>query len=120
MAIYKILDNWTKKIEPIAQYNFAIESAELRELGICKDTHTWLYIRYKSMLLSLYRYSVEELDDFSSIRIYGPSISGKDFWVNVVLGQSLYNKRLNKWWDGFKNEEKNVKWYRTSAGLGYN
>lgn len=32
---------------------------------------------------------------------YGPSGSGKSSWVRRVHGQSLFNKAINKWFDGY-------------------
>lgn len=46
-----------------------------------------------------------KLTELDNKWIYGPTGTGKTTAVLETYGESLYDKPLNKWWDGYKGEE---------------
>lgn len=65
--------------------------------------HPGIYLRYKKTLESLISCNNVNLAESCGVWICGPPRCGKDFAVRNL--KSLYIKALNKWWDGYKNEE---------------
>nr|QTE03386.1 MAG: replication-associated protein [Luscinia calliope CRESS-DNA-virus sp.] len=82
----------------------AIKQAENGDIDTVKSSHPGLYLRYKKTLESLRRVNTDELNDSCGIWMFGPPRSGKDYAVMSKF-KSLFNKPLNKWWDGYTGEE---------------
>lgn len=77
-------------------------AAENGDISTIKDHHPGIYLRYKTNILSSIKFDVEELDSSCGVWIAGPPRCGKDASVRKI--GNIYNKNLNKWWDGYRNE----------------
>lgn len=86
------------------KFTSVIRLAETGELEELKQLYPGIFVRYKRTLESLLRYTDDELVDSCRVWICGPPRCGKDYGVRQKY-KSLYSKPLNKWWDGYQNEE---------------
>jgi len=69
-----------------------------------------LYIRYQSSFKRIRREDVKRPDDLApsqtyGVWIWGPSGTGKSHKARTEYG-NVYLKDLNKWWDGYDQEDK--------------
>lgn len=85
------------------KFRDALRLAGIGELGRIRELYPALYLRYKATLESSACYTLANLDDSCGVWICGPPRSSKDFAIRAL--DSLFVKPLNKWWDGYKNEE---------------
>ncbi|AXL65897.1 replication-associated protein [Spinybacked orbweaver circular virus 1] len=76
--------------------------AESGNIADIKEEYPGLFIRYKTNILSSVKFRVEELKSSCGVWICGPPRCGKDYAVRKL--NSVYVKPLNKWWDGYNNE----------------
>ncbi|UOK21044.1 replication associated protein [Chifec virus UA13_110] len=86
-------------------FKASILAAEKGDLASVKDAYPGVYLRYKKTLESLRSVSSVELSGSCGFWLCGPPRSGKDFAVMEKYKGSLFNKPLNKWWDGYEGEE---------------
>nr|QTE03483.1 MAG: replication-associated protein [Ficedula mugimaki CRESS-DNA-virus sp.] len=80
-----------------------LRKAEAGEIAEIKEAYPGMYLRYKATILSSLKCDVTELDGSCGVWINGPPRSGKDYAVRQL--DSVYNKMLNKWWCGYRNEK---------------
>ncbi|AXL65901.1 replication-associated protein [Golden silk orbweaver associated circular virus 1] len=77
--------------------------AESGNITCIKDTYPGVYLRYKATLLSSLVCNTTDLKNSCGVWLCGPPRSGKDYAVRQL--DNVYMKMLNKWWDGYKNED---------------
>lgn len=82
----------------------AVELAKAGDYAAMLDKCPGLYVRYKANFEALRVMDTTELSDSCGVWISGPPRCGKDYAVRQ-LGKSLFNKALNKWWDGYAGED---------------
>lgn len=85
------------------KFKEVISLAKSGKITEIEDNHPGLYLRYKRTLETLKEFDKSELNGSCGVWINGPPRSGKDFAVRS-LGD-VFNKPLNKWWDGYGGEE---------------
>ncbi|AXL65903.1 replication-associated protein [Longjawed orbweaver circular virus 1] len=81
----------------------ALAKAKAGDFDSIEENHPGVFLRYRGTLLSCFKYNVVELLNSCGVWICGPPRSGKDYSVRKL--SSLYIKPLNKWWDGYMNED---------------
>lgn len=81
-----------------------IEWAELGDLESIKEEFPQVYLRYLPQLRSMARPDVSILPELQHEWWYGPTGTGKSskLWRDYPIH---YQKELNKWWDGYDNED---------------
>jgi len=72
--------------------------------GTAEEEYPGEFIRYHSTLLKLYEPDLKILDSYSGLWYCGPPGTGKSKTARAMY-PDLYDKLLNKWWDGYKDEE---------------
>lgn len=79
--------------------------------GTAEDEYPAEFIRYHStltrlfsLILRLYKSPVQTLPEYSGVWAYGKPGTGKSRWARDAY-TGLYDKLINKWWDGYSNEE---------------
>lgn len=73
------------------------------DITAIKEDYPGDFLRYKKSIESSILYNNVELDDSCGYWIVGPPRCGKDYAVRKF--GNYYSKPLNKWWDGYTNEE---------------
>lgn len=86
----------------VDKFRDLLDKAEAGKISDIKADYPGLYIRYKNTLQSALICDTTELNNSCGVWLYGPPRSGKDYAVRQLTG--VYNKMLNKWWCGYKNE----------------
>lgn len=84
-----------------AHYADVIRSAKE---GSCESEYPSEFLRYYNVINKLYRPKLADLDEYSAYWYVGPPGSGKSRSARARY-PGLYNKLLNKWWDGYEHEE---------------
>ena len=95
----------TAAMESSAKYKDAISMARVGDFDKIQDTYPDLWLRYCSAFLkthSLAKRNVEQLVELDNLWIYGPPGTGKSKYAFGL--PNIYNKPLNKWWDGYNGE----------------
>jgi len=72
--------------------------------GTTEDEYPREFIQYNAVLGRLYQPSIQALDSFSGLWFYGKPGAGKSRLARYLYPES-YDKLLNKWWDGYVDEE---------------
>lgn len=85
------------------QFGDVLRKAANGEITSIKEEHPGIYLRYKATLLSEISFTTTELSNSCGVWLVGPPRSGKDYAVRQL--KSVYSKNLNKWWDGYRNED---------------
>ncbi|GBN60472.1 Replication-associated protein, partial [Araneus ventricosus] len=80
-----------------------LAAAEEGDVDAIKRDYPGLYLRYQKNILSSVAFRTRELENSCGVWICGPPRRGKDAGVRR-LGD-VYSKPLNKWWDGYRDEE---------------
>lgn len=86
-----------------SKFGDLLAKAERGEIDALKAEYPGQYIRYKANILSSMQFSTDQLSNSCGVWISGPPRTGKDFSVRKL--KSVYIKSLNKWWDGYRNED---------------
>lgn len=86
------------------RWRFIIDQAELGNLEAVKDEYPGEYLRYFEKLRSLARRPTVILNELENEWWYGSTGTGKSRRV-WELYPDHYGKQLNKWWDGYSDEE---------------
>lgn len=89
-------------------FKSAISLAKEGKIDEVADVYPGIYLRYKRTLESMLKFSDTDLSRSCGYWLYGPPRCGKDYGVREFAkekGERLFNKPLNKWWDGYRNEE---------------
>lgn len=86
------------------RWKFIIERAELGDLNAIKDEYPGEYLRYFEKLRSLHRRPLFSIPTLQNEWWWGPTGTGKSrkVWEDYP---EHYAKMLNKWWDGYQDEE---------------
>lgn len=77
--------------------------AECGDIAGIKAEYPGIYLRYKANILSSQQFNREPLDNSCGVWICGPPRIGKDYAVRKF--SPLFVKSLNKWWDGYSNQD---------------
>ena len=72
--------------------------------GTCDKEFPREYIQYNSTIMRLYAPAVESIDVYTGLWWHGPPGTGKSRKARLDY-PGLYDKLLNKWWDGYVDEE---------------
>ncbi len=87
------------------RWRFIVDKAEEGDLEAIKDEYPGEYLRYYDKLRCLRRREPNILHgDLQNEWWYGPTGTGKSRRVWELYPEH-YQKQLNKWWDGYNNEE---------------
>lgn len=81
-----------------------LAAAETGDLDTIKETYPGIYLRYKNSLETLYKRDTAKLTEPCGVWIFGAPGTGKDFSVFELFGEELYVENINKWWDGYVNQ----------------
>jgi len=84
-----------------AHYADVIRSAEE---GTCKTEYPIEFLRYNGTIRRMHKPKLEDLKEYSAYWYVGPPGSGKSRSARASY-PGLYNKLINKWWDGYEGEE---------------
>lgn len=79
-----------------------LTKAEHGDIAGIKEEYPGIFLRYKTNIISCVTFRTEELTNSCGVWICGPPRCGKDLGVRK-LG-NVFNKSLNKWWDGYNNQ----------------
>lgn len=74
------------------------------EDGTVKEQHPEIYIKYNGTCNRLLKRKVEDNEELCGEWYYGESGTGKSRSARTTY-PDLYDKLLNKWWDGYQEEE---------------
>ncbi|GFQ90390.1 replication-associated protein [Trichonephila clavata] len=85
------------------KFGDVLNLAESGQIGAIKEAYPGVYLRYKATLLSSLVCNTTDLKNSCGVWLCGPPRSGKDYAVRQLNG--VYMKMLNKWWDGYKNDD---------------
>lgn len=86
------------------QWQFVLECAESGDLERIKDEYPGIYFRYYDRLRSFKRRERNILDNLENEWWFGPTGTGKSRTVWDKYPEH-YGKQLNKWWDGYQDED---------------
>lgn len=86
------------------RWRFIIERAEIGDLGSIRDEYPGEYFRYYDRLKSFRLRDRDILPEITNEWWYGPTGTGKSRLVWEQFPDH-YGKQLNKWWDGYEDEE---------------
>lgn len=86
------------------RWRFILERAECGDLGSIRDEYPGEFIRYYDRLRSLRQRKPDILDVLENEWWYGPTGTGKSQRVWAEHPEH-YGKQLNKWWDGYQDED---------------
>lgn len=94
---------------PVAPSGKGKLTAELRwallKAGAFEELPPENYQRYKAIALDIRSKEMVDLDNLDNLWIYGTSGCGKSRYVRDNYPRDeLYDKLLNKWWDGYQHE----------------
>lgn len=101
-------DEWgelpEKKRNSKERWHFILDHAESGDLKSVRDEYPGDYLRYHDRLRSLKKRQPAIIADLCNEWWYGPTGTGKSrkIWEDYP---EHYGKQLNKWWDGYEDEE---------------
>lgn len=72
--------------------------------GTCEEEYPREFIQYNATINRLYSPQVESIDQYTGLWWYGAPGTGKSRKAREDY-PDLYDKLLNKWWDGYVDEE---------------
>lgn len=64
----------------------------------------YIKVRNAVQIYNMVNKDHEPLEELDNHWIYGPTGVGKSMGVRKQYGMSLYDKQMNKWWDGYNGE----------------
>ena len=95
------VDRVTQKRDQKAHYADVIRAAQE---GTAKEEYPSEFLRYHGTITRMYKPKLASLDEYSAYWYVGPPGTGKSRSARHQY-PDLYNKLINKWWDGYDNEE---------------
>lgn len=90
-----------QRLNQIERWRDVIRAAEQ---GTAKEEYPREFVQYNSTITRLYIPSLSTLESYSGLWYVGPPGSGKSRAARADF-PGLYNKLINKWWDGYNEEE---------------
>lgn len=72
--------------------------------GTAEQEYPMEFLRYHGTITRMYKPKLEDLPEYSAYWYVGPPGSGKSRSARAKY-PGLYNKLINKWWDGYEHEE---------------
>lgn len=72
--------------------------------GTCETEYPQEFLRYYGTIKRMYKPQLEDLAEYSAYWYVGPPGTGKSRKARQQY-PGLYNKLINKWWDGYEHEE---------------
>jgi len=88
-------------IDQKEQWRAIIASAEA---GKAKEEYPRQWVQYNNTLTRLYSPALADLPSYTGLWFYGPPGTGKSRAARARF-PGFYDKLINKWWDGYSNEE---------------
>lgn len=92
----------------VAKSNLWKEAIKSAREGTIEETHPSVYVQYNRFCIAerAAHRKLESLEDVCGIWLWGPSGTGKTSAVFQTFGiDNVYDKGVNKWWDGYRDEE---------------
>jgi hypothetical protein len=72
--------------------------------GTAEDEYPREFVQYNSCISRLYQPSLQTIDSYSGLWFFGRPGTGKSRTARADF-PGLYDKLVNKWWDGYAGEE---------------
>ena len=93
-----------RKEQHAAQKEHYADVIRAAKEGTCEEEYPAEFLRYHGTIDKLYSPDLKDIDSYCGFWYYGPPGSGKSLAARKNY-PGAYDKLLNKWWDGYKNEE---------------
>jgi len=93
-----------RKEQAIGQKEHYADVIRSAKEGTCETEYPQEFLRYHGTIKRMYRPKLEDLAEYSAYWYVGPPGTGKSRKARDLY-PGLYNKLLNKWWDGYEHED---------------
>ena len=93
-----------RKAQAKSQKDHYADVIRAAEEGTCKEEYPAEFLRYNGVITRMYQPKLAALDEYSAYWYVGPPGSGKSRSARAEY-PDLYNKLINKWWDGYNHEK---------------
>ena len=94
----------TSKEQGLKQKELWTDVIRAAEAGTAKEEYPQQWVQYHSTLTKLYRPVLADLDAYKGLWFVGPPGTGKSRYARQEY-PGAYDKLLNKWWDGYENQD---------------